>query len=50
MDTFSSIAKRGTFVQHNDTDVLDALLLLMPLVGFIAPTDPMWRSTLHAMD
>jgi len=27
MDTFSSIAKRGTFVQHYDTDVLDALLL-----------------------
>jgi GH15 family glucan-1,4-alpha-glucosidase len=22
----------------------------MPLVGFIAPTDPMWRSTLRAMD
>ncbi len=43
-------AKRGAFTQHYNTDVLDASLLLMPLVGFIAPTDPMWRSTLHAID
>jgi GH15 family glucan-1,4-alpha-glucosidase len=43
-------AKRSAFVQHYDTDVLDASLLLMPLVGFISPTDPMWLSTLHAMD
>jgi GH15 family glucan-1,4-alpha-glucosidase len=27
-----------------------ASLLLMPLVGFVAPTDPMWLSTLRAMD
>ena len=32
------------------TDVLDASLLLMPLMGFIAPRDPMWLSTLDAMD
>lgn len=43
-------AKRGAFVQHYNTDVLDASLLLMPLVGFISPTDPMWLSTLRAMD
>jgi GH15 family glucan-1,4-alpha-glucosidase len=43
-------AKREAFVQHYATDVLDASLLYMPLVGFIAPTDPMWRSTLRAMD
>lgn len=42
--------KRGAFVQHYDTDVLDASLLYMPLVGFIAPTDPMWQSTLDEMD
>ncbi|GIH06126.1 glucoamylase [Rhizocola hellebori] len=42
--------KRQAFVQHYDTDVLDASLLYMPLVGFIAPTDPMWQSTLRAMD
>jgi GH15 family glucan-1,4-alpha-glucosidase len=42
--------KREAFVQHYATDVLDASLLYMPLVGFIAPTDPMWQSTLRAMD
>jgi GH15 family glucan-1,4-alpha-glucosidase len=43
-------AEREAFVQHADTDVLDASLLLMPLMGFIAPRDPMWLSTLSAMD
>ena len=42
--------KRQAFVQHADTEVLDASLLLMPLVGFIAPKDPRWLSTLQAMD
>jgi GH15 family glucan-1,4-alpha-glucosidase len=42
--------KREAFVQHYDTDVLDASLLYMPLVNFVAPTDPMWQSTLRAMD
>ncbi|WP_055532126.1 glycoside hydrolase family 15 protein [Streptomyces graminilatus] len=40
----------GAFVQHYDGDVLDASLLLMPRVGFIAPRDPAWLSTLDAMD
>jgi GH15 family glucan-1,4-alpha-glucosidase len=39
----------GAFVQHYDSDVLDASLLLMPLVKFIAPTDPRWLSTLDAI-
>ncbi len=43
-------AKRHAFVQHYDTDVLDASLLLMPRVGFLTPTDPDWLSTLDAMD
>jgi GH15 family glucan-1,4-alpha-glucosidase len=30
--------------------VLDASLLMMPLVGFVAPRDPMWLATLDAMD
>ncbi len=38
------------FTQHYDTDVLDSSLLMMPLQGFIAPRDPMWLSTLRAMD
>jgi len=42
--------KREAFTQHYATDVLDASLLYMPLVGFIAPSDPMWQSTLRAMD
>jgi GH15 family glucan-1,4-alpha-glucosidase len=40
---------RGAFVQHFDTDVLDASVLLMPLVKFIAPRDPRWLSTLDAI-
>jgi GH15 family glucan-1,4-alpha-glucosidase len=42
--------KRGAFRQHYGTDVLDSALLRMPTVGFIAPNDPMWTSTLAAMD
>jgi GH15 family glucan-1,4-alpha-glucosidase len=42
--------KREAFVQHYSTEVLDASLLYMPLVGFISGTDPMWQSTLRAMD
>jgi GH15 family glucan-1,4-alpha-glucosidase len=41
--------QRAAFVQHYDTDVLDASVLLMPLVKFIAPTDPRWLSTLEAI-
>jgi GH15 family glucan-1,4-alpha-glucosidase len=41
--------ERGAFVQHYDTDVLDASVLLMPLVKFIAPTDPRWLSTLDVI-
>ncbi|WAL67750.1 glycoside hydrolase family 15 protein [Amycolatopsis cynarae] len=37
------------FVQHYDTDVLDASVLLMPLCKFVAPTDPRWISTLDAI-
>jgi GH15 family glucan-1,4-alpha-glucosidase len=41
---------RKAFVQHYRTDVLDASVLMMPLVGFINPRDPMWLATLDAMD
>jgi GH15 family glucan-1,4-alpha-glucosidase len=41
--------KRQAFVQHYGSDVLDASLLLMPLVKFISPTDPRWLSTLDAI-
>ena len=41
--------ERQAFVQHYDTDFLDASVLLMPLVKFIAPTDPRWLTTLDAI-
>ncbi|GAA2310753.1 glycoside hydrolase family 15 protein [Streptomyces caniferus] len=53
---FEQIMERGwseqerAFVQHYDGEVLDASLLLMPRVGFIAPRDRAWLSTLDAMD
>jgi GH15 family glucan-1,4-alpha-glucosidase len=43
-------AKVGAFTQHYDTEVLDSSLLMMPLMGFVSPRDPMWLSTLNAMD
>jgi GH15 family glucan-1,4-alpha-glucosidase len=41
--------QRGAFVQHYGSETLDASLLLMPLVLFIAPQDPHWLSTLDAI-
>jgi GH15 family glucan-1,4-alpha-glucosidase len=41
--------ERQAFVQHYDTEFLDAAVLLMPLVNFVAPTDRRWLSTLDAM-
>ncbi|MCX4237843.1 glycoside hydrolase family 15 protein [Streptomyces ortus] len=40
---------RKAFVQHEDDDVLDAAVLMMPLAKFISPTDPKWLSTLDAL-
>src|SRR3954451_3548575 len=53
-EIFHEIMERGwseerqAFVQHYDTDVLDASVLLMPLTKFVSPTDPRWLSTLEA--
>lgn len=41
--------RRHAFVQHEDDEVLDAALLMMPLTKFVAPTDPKWLSTLDAL-
>jgi GH15 family glucan-1,4-alpha-glucosidase len=41
---------RQAFVQHYNGDVLDASLLFMPIVGFISPRDPLWLSTLEAIE
>ena len=40
---------RQAFVQHYGSEVLDASVLLMPLVKFVAPNDPRWLSTLDAI-
>ena len=42
--------KRQAFVQHYDSDSLDASNLIMPLVFFMAPNDPRMLSTLHAIN
>ncbi|MGW1491169.1 glycoside hydrolase family 15 protein [Streptomyces sp. NPDC002402] len=53
---FEQVMQRGwsererAFVQHYGGDVLDASLLVMPRVKFLAPKDPAWLSTLDAMD
>jgi GH15 family glucan-1,4-alpha-glucosidase len=40
---------RQAFVQYEGGEVLDASMLLMPMVKFVAPTDPRWLSTLDAI-
>ncbi len=53
---YNQIMSRGwnkkvkAFTQHYSTDVLDSSLLLMPIEGFVSPADPLWLSTLDAMD
>ncbi|WP_432875060.1 glycoside hydrolase family 15 protein [Kribbella sp. CA-245084] len=42
--------ERRAFVQQYGSKVLDSSLLRMPTVGFVAPQDPQWLSTLRAMD
>ena len=41
---------RQAFRQHYDSEVLDSSLMRMSRVGFVAPTDPLWLSTLAAME
>ena len=42
--------KIGAFTQYYGSEVLDSSLLMMPQQGLIAPRDPMWLSTLGAID
>lgn len=42
--------KLQTFVQYKGAKTVDAAALLMPLVKFIGPSDPRWRSTLKAIN
>ncbi len=41
--------KLNAFAQYEGAEVLDAAVLMMPLVKFISPTDPKWLSTLDAL-
>jgi GH15 family glucan-1,4-alpha-glucosidase len=41
--------ERNSFVQWFGGDTLDASLLLLPLVGFLPPEDPMIRGTVEAI-
>jgi GH15 family glucan-1,4-alpha-glucosidase len=43
-------AEEQTFVGIRGAKTLDAACLIMPLVRFIAPTDPRWLSTLNAIE
>jgi GH15 family glucan-1,4-alpha-glucosidase len=40
---------RHAFVQHDATDVLDASILIMPMVRLVSPDDGRWLSTLDTM-
>jgi GH15 family glucan-1,4-alpha-glucosidase len=40
----------GAFVAYTGADFVDASALLMPLVRFISPTDPLWLSTLKVIE
>ncbi len=45
----NGIDERGVFVQHYETDALDASLLMLPLVRFLPPDDPRVRATVLAI-
>jgi alpha,alpha-trehalase len=45
----NGVDDRGVFVQHYGTEALDASLLMLPLVRFLAPNDPRVRATVLAI-
>jgi GH15 family glucan-1,4-alpha-glucosidase len=51
-DIFANFWDDGlqSFVQSKGTKDLDASVLLMPLMRFISPVDPMWLSTMKAIE
>ena len=42
--------KQESFMQFAGAQTVDAAALLLPLVKFISPTDPRWKSTLKAIE
>jgi GH15 family glucan-1,4-alpha-glucosidase len=51
-DVFTNFWDEGlqAFVQAKGTRDLDAAALLMPMMRFISPVDPMWLSTMRAIE
>jgi GH15 family glucan-1,4-alpha-glucosidase len=45
----NGVDERGVFVQHYETDALDASQLMMPLVRFLPANDPRIRATVLAI-
>jgi GH15 family glucan-1,4-alpha-glucosidase len=45
----NAVDERGVFTQHYGTKALDASVLLIPLVGFLPPSDNRVRHTVHAI-
>lgn len=43
-------AAQNSFVQHYGSTLLDASLLMMPLVGFLPPSDPRMIGTVNAVE
>ncbi len=43
------VSKRGVFRQHDETDGLDASLLLLPIMGFLPPDDKRIKATVLAI-
>ncbi len=43
-------SNRETFVQYYGSSALDGSLLMIPLVGFLSPSDPRVRGTLQAIE
>ena len=43
-------ADRGCFTQHDGTSEVDAALLLLPAVGFVAGDDPLMLGTIEAIE
>jgi GH15 family glucan-1,4-alpha-glucosidase len=43
-------AQRNTFVQHYDTDAVDASLLQLPQIGFVPADDPRMLGTVTALE
>jgi len=43
-------AELQSFVQYEGARTVDSSSLLMPLIRFVAPSDPRWRSTLAAIE